>query len=141
MELNSEEKERVSKLTPFMKLVYETLMKWIKMLIYGECDEETITNAASKIESSTQGYVHEDDYVTVDMAMKILGLGQNRVKCINLLRMNNIRNETFNNVKIGYNRDKVVALKKKLRDEYEARRIKQLNKERREAAKRNKGRL
>lgn len=141
MELNSEEKERVSKLTPFMRLVYETLMKWIKMLIYGECDEETITNAASKIESSTQDYVHEDDYVTVDMAMKILGLGQNRVKCINLLKQNNIRNETFNNVKIGYNRDKVVALKKKLRDEYEARRIKQLNKERREAAKRNKGRL
>lgn len=135
MELTNEEKERVSKLPPLFRIVLDTLMRWIRQLIYGECDEGTITNMAGKINASTQGYVHEDNQVTVDEAMRILGFGQNRVGCINLLRKHGIVNETINNNHIGYNRDKVIALKNKLRKEYDERKLKQLNKERRNKSK------
>lgn len=46
-----------------------------------------------------------------------------------------IVNETINNNHIGYNRDKVIALKNKLRKEYDERKLKQLNKERRNKSK------
>lgn len=114
MELTNEEKERISKLSPMFRIVLDTLMRWIRQLIDGECDEGTIADMASKINASTQGYAHEDNYLTLDKAMKILGFGQNRVGCLNLMRKHGIHNEKFNNVSIGYNRDKVVALKRKL---------------------------
>lgn len=41
----------------------------------------------------------------------------------------------INNNHIGYNRDKVIALKNKLRKEYDERKLKQLNKERRNKSK------
>lgn len=135
MELTNEERERVSKLPSLFIIVLDTLMRWVRQLIYGECDEDTITNMAGKINASTQGYVHEDNQVTVDEAMRILGFGQNRVGCINLLRKHGIVNETINNNHIGYNRDKIIALKNKLRKEYDERKLKQLNKERRNKSK------
>lgn len=130
MELTSEEKERISELPPLFRIVLDTLMRWIRQLIYGECDEGTITDMAGKINASTQGYVHEDNQVTLDQAMKILGFGQNRVGCVNLLKKHGIINETINNVHIGYNRDKVIALKNKLREDYEKRKVKKDNLER-----------
>lgn len=114
MELTNEEKERISKLPPMFRIVLDTLMRWIRQLIDGECDEGTIADMASKINASTQGYAHEDNYLTLDKAMNILGFGQNRVGCLNIMRKHGIHNEKFNNVSIGYNRDKVVALKRKL---------------------------
>lgn len=130
MELTSEEKERISELPPLFRIVLDTLMRWIRQLIYGECDEGTITDMAGKINASTQGYVHEDNQVTLDQAMKILGFRQNRVGCVNLLKKHGIINETINNVHIGYNRDKVIALKNKLREDYEKRKVKKDNLER-----------
>lgn len=108
------ENDKISKLSPFMKIVFNTLHRWINQLLNGDCDEDTISDAASKINSSTTGYVHEDDYVTLDEAMRILNFGQNRVGCLSLMRRNGIKCEKFNNLSIGYNRDKVVALKKKM---------------------------
>lgn len=130
MELTSEEKERISELPPLFRVVLDTLMRWIRQLIYGECDVETVTDMAGKINASTQGYVHEDNQVTLDQAMKILGFGQNRVGCVNLLKNHGIINETINNVHIGYNRDKVISLKNKLREDYEKRKVKKDNLER-----------
>lgn len=117
MNFDADEQSRISALSPFMRLVFDTLTRWITMLIDGKCDEDSISDAASKINASTQGYAHEDNYLTLDKAMKILGFGQNRVGCLNLMRKHGIRNEKFNNVSIGYNRDKVVALKRRLEAE------------------------
>lgn len=114
MDLTPDEKDKVSRLNPISKIVFNTLMSWMKQIIDGNCDEDSISDEASKINASTQGFTHEDDYLTLDKAMKILGFGQNRVGCLNLLRKNGIHNEKFNNVNIGYRRDKVVALKRKL---------------------------
>lgn len=114
MEFNDEEKQRIKRFSPFMKLVFDTLMSWVKMLINNKCDEEMIADAASKINASTKGYVRAENQATVDEAMRILGLGQNRQKCIDLLRKNGIRNMKVNNVKVGYPKDKIYALKRKL---------------------------
>lgn len=114
MNFDADEQSRISALSPFMRLVLDTLIRWVKLLIDCKCDEESISDAASKINASTQGFTHEDDYLTLDKAMRILGFGQNRVGCLNILRKNGIHNEKFNNVNIGYRRDKVVALKRKL---------------------------
>lgn len=75
MTFDADEQSRISALSPFMRLVLDTLIRWVKLLIDGKCDEESISDAASKINASTQGYTHEDDYLTLDKAMKILGFG------------------------------------------------------------------
>lgn len=114
MEFNDYEKSKISKLSPFMKFIFDTIVGWINMFIKGDCDEEVLADSASKVSCYAKGYVRADNHVTVDEAMRILGLGQNRVKCIKLLKDNGIKNVKFNNLKIGYPRDKVYALKYKL---------------------------
>lgn len=79
MDLTPDEKDKVSRLNPISKIVFNTLMSWMKQIIDGNCDEDSISDAASKINASTQGFTHEDDYLTLDKAMRILGFGQNRV--------------------------------------------------------------
>ena len=137
MNFTDEENESIRGLSPITRAVFETIKKWMKLIIEGKCDESVMEDAARKIVNSTDGYINEDNQVTIDGAMKILGYGQNRVGCVNLLRRNGIVNRKVNNVHVGYDRDKVVALKCRLRKEYDARILKQENKKRRnEAAKR-----
>ena len=137
MNFTDEENESIKGLAPITRAVFETIKKWMSLIIDGKCDEVVMEDAARKIANSTEGYINEDNQVTIDGAMKILGFGQNRVGCINLLRRNGIINKKVNNVHVGYDRDQVVALKCKMRKEYDARILKQENKRRRnEAAKR-----
>ena len=53
--------------------------------------------------------------------MKMLGLGQNRVRFCALMRENGIVNEKFNTVPIGYNRRKILALKHREEESYQKR--------------------
>lgn len=135
MELSERDNEKFNKLSPMMKVFGKTLLNGIDRLINGECSEEEIAQTSAMIGNMGTNYKCPEDYLTVDKAMKILGFGQNRQGCINLLKKNGIPNEKFNNVPIGYNRTKVLALKAKIDDEIRKRQLKQEQKKKREILK------
>lgn len=110
------------------------LLKMLKgaarQIIAGECSEEEIADTMSRLSPEANGFKREDDYVTIDEGMRILGFNRNRVGFCNLMKENGIKNETFNNVKIGYNRHKIIALKHRMQEECDRRKEKRMNKTR-----------
>lgn len=80
----------------------------------GDCTDEQIDDLISKTEPRSRGYFREEDFVTADEAMKILRLGQNRNKFFELLKVYKIQSQTFNGVKIGYRREEIHKLGKRL---------------------------
>lgn len=135
MELSDNDSEKLNKLSPIMKMFANTLLNGFERIINGECSEEEIAQTSSMVNNIGTNYKCPEDYLTVDKAMKILGFGQNRQGCINLLKKNGIVNEKFNNVPIGYNRNKVLALKAKIEDDLHKRILKQERKKKREILK------
>lgn len=110
--------ERINRLTPSGRALVKTLLDIVEQILSGKCDEEEIEDVSRRVNPDMKDYKCEDDYVTIDEGMKILRFGNNRAGFCNLMRKNGIPNETFNNVKIGYNRTKIIALKHRLDEEY-----------------------
>ena len=108
------EDERVSRLSPSGRALLRLLTGIIEQLLSGECSEDDICDTMSRFSPDRNGFKREDDYVTVDEGMRILHMGKNRNTFCELMRKNGIRNETFNKVKIGYNRHKIEALKHRM---------------------------
>lgn len=113
--------EKLGDLSPCMRASCKLLANAIEQILAGECTEEEIAETIASLNPESKGYKREEDYVTVDKGMKILGMGQNRTAFCNLMRKNSIVNEKFNTVPIGYNRQKILALKHKTEDEYQKR--------------------
>ena len=61
--------------------------------------------------SERLGYIREEDYVTADEGMKILGVGKNRAQFFALIKQYGIEANTFNNVKNGYKRNDINKLR------------------------------
>ena len=94
----------------------------IDQLVSGECSDEEIDDTIRRLNPDMKGYRCEDDYVTIDEGMKLMHYGTNRAGFCNLMKKYGICNETFKNIKIGYNRKKIIALKHRLDEEYSNRR-------------------
>lgn len=77
----------------------------------GECGEETISQVLATANPRLFGYVREEDYVSVDQALKLLSLGKNRVKFFDLIKVYGINVQTFKGVKVGYHIDDIMRLK------------------------------
>lgn len=86
----------------------------LKDLKNGECTDEQIDDLISKTEPRNRGYFREEDFVTAEGAMKILGLGQNRNRFFDLIKFHKIQVQTFNGMKIGYRKEEIYKLKEKL---------------------------
>lgn len=121
---------RVDNMSASARALWKMLKNAMDQLVSGECSEEEIDDTIRRLNPDMKGYRCEDDYVTIDEGMKILHFGTNRVGFCKLMRKYGIRNETFNNVKIGYNRNKIIALKHKLDDEIRERKIREMNRNR-----------
>lgn len=115
------EKEKIKKLSPIHRVAYKVLKDAMNDLLNGECDEQDIADTLTTINPQTKGYKREDDYVTIDKGMKILGMGNNRVAFCNLMKKNHILNEKFNTIKIGFNRQKILSLKYDNESDYQER--------------------
>lgn len=124
-------KASIDEQPPIIRAAYRMLKSATRQLLYGECSEDEIAETLSTISKMESGYKREDDYVTIDEGMRILGFGQNRVGFCNLMKQHGIVNEKFNNVKIGYNKHKILALKSQMNDDYQKRRAKLDRKKRR----------
>lgn len=77
----------------------------------GECGEEEISRVLATANPRIFGYVREEDFVSVDQALKILHLGKNRVKFFELIKDYGITVQTFKGVKVGYLLDEIMRLK------------------------------
>lgn len=69
-------------------------------------------------------YVNPKDYVTYDGAMKILCMGNNRAGFKKLMDKYGIKNQNFNNHKIGFKRSDILAVKDKLKEERQKKNLK-----------------
>ena len=76
-----------------------------------KCSDEEIADLMVLASSERLGYIREEDYVTADEGMKILGVGKNRAQFFALIKQYGIEANIFNNVKIGYNRNDIIKLR------------------------------
>ena len=111
------EDDRINRLSPSGRALWKALRSAMEQLVSGECSEDEIADTMSRLSPDSNGFKREDDYVTIDEGMRILHFGRNRAGFCNLMKKYGIPNETFNNVKIGYNRHRLVALKHRLDEE------------------------
>ena len=88
--LTLKQQENMSK--PIIKMALMMLDNIRQQLIDGECDEEDIQCAMTKFHPEKNGYFKQEDFVTADKAMKILHLGNNRVKFFELTKKYGIEN-------------------------------------------------
>lgn len=121
----------VSDKSPLIQVAYNTMKQAIFQLASGECNEGVVGGTLSSLSPQTNGYVREDEYVTVDEAMRILHMGQNRIGFYEKMKKHKIDNEMFNNVHVGFSRAKILALKAKEDEEWRKRRARQQRKIRR----------
>lgn len=119
--MSASEESRVKKLSPTMRTAYKVLKCATKELLSGGCTEEEVAETMSRLSPQSNGYKREEDYVTIDKGMQMLGMNQNRVGFCELMKRNGIVNEKFNSVHIGYNRQKILSLKHKQEEEYQIR--------------------
>lgn len=94
--------------------VWKLCKQVLRDLKSGECTDEQIDDLVARTEPRSRGYFREEDFVTAEGAMKILGLGQNRNRFFDLIKVYKIQSQTFNGVKIGYKKEEIYKLKEKI---------------------------
>jgi hypothetical protein len=114
METNQEAKFDYKTLSLKKQYVWKLCKQILRDLKNGECTEEEIDDLITKTEPRSRGYFREEDFVTADEAMKILRLGQNRNRFLDLIKVYKIESQTFNGVKIGYRREEIHKLGERL---------------------------
>ena len=117
--LTLKQQENMSK--PIIKMALMMLDNIRQQLIDGECDEADIQDAMTKFHPEQNGYFKQEDFVTADKAMKILHLGNNRVKFFELAKEYGIENHKISNQNVGFLRKDIERLAVILDDEVKER--------------------
>lgn len=127
-------KEEIARLSGIKKLLFDTLLSRLLDIFSEDCSENDISQAINGIEKVNSGYVREEDYLTYDGAMRLLGYSRNRNGFSKLIKENNIKQHTFRNTKIGFSkadilalRDKVESLKRYKTDKFKNKSVKAKN--------------
>lgn len=98
-------------LPPLSRLVVKALKRVIREIKSGDIEEERLAKAIGIATPSVYGYFREDDYLSADQSMKLLGLGKNRQKFFYLIKTYRVNACTFKGVKIGYEKNDIYRLK------------------------------
>lgn len=106
-------KEDIAKLSGVKRLLFDTLFPRLLDIFSEDCSENDISQAINGIEKVNSGYVREEDYLTYDGAMRLLGYSRNRNGFSKLMKENNIKQHTFRNTKIGFSKADILALRDK----------------------------
>ena len=134
--LSATAQEKIDKLPFFMRYVIYKLVDCIDDIINGKCDEQLIVNTMSTLENNANSRYGKDDLMNYDKAGEALGFGTtNRTGLKKLLDKNGIHEVVINNMKVGFRRDEVMALKDKLDKEIRLRELKRKQKEQRQSLK------
>lgn len=136
MELNDETKAKIDKLPLILRTSVNYLLDCVDKIINGECNEDAITSTMATLNQNAQCRYGKYDLMNYDEAGKVLGFGStNRMNLKVLLDKNNIKQVVINNMKCGFLRSEIMALRDKLNEDIKKREIKRKNKEMRERRK------
>lgn len=128
--------EKIDQLPLFMRYVIYKLVDCIDDIINGKCDEQLLVNTMSTIENNANSRYSKDDLLNYDKAGESLGFGTtNRAGLKKLLDKNGIHEVVINNMKVGFRRDEIMALKDKLNEDIRKRELKRKHKEQRQSLK------
>lgn len=134
--LSATAQEKIDKLPFFMRYVIYKLVDCIDDIINGKCDEQLLVNTMSTIENNSNGRYSKDDLLNYDKAGEALGFGTtNRTGLKKPLDKNGIHEVVINNMKVGFRRDEIIALKDKLDEDIRNRELKRKQKEQRQSLK------
>lgn len=123
--LNEYAEEKIDKLPAVFRYIIHVLLDCIDNIINGKCDEEELVSTMSTLNNNANGRYCKDDLLNYDKAGEILGFGStNRVGLKRLLDKNNIKEVVINNMKVGFRRSEVMALRNRLNDEIRKRELK-----------------
>ena len=130
MELDDESKEKLSKQSFVIRYAANYVLNILNTIINGDCDEENIASTIGTLNQNAQCRYGKDDLMNYDQAGKILGFGcTNRVGLKKLLDKFNIKEVVINNMKCGFEKSRIFALRDKLNDEITKRETKRKAKE------------
>ena len=102
--------------TGLMKLVRDTLERWIKQIDNDECNEDYVASVVKQLDLESGGGYDEHSFITYDEGMRILGI-RSRARFVALMRQNGFHSHKINNRTVGYLRSDVEGLAHKMRTE------------------------
>lgn len=105
-----------------------SILDAIKDDIVNKWTDDEITSAVAKFNPNLFGYVKEDDFVNYDEALKILHMGNNRVRLTELCKIYGIENVRFNNMPIGFPKRDIIMMAKAIDEEVKERERKERRK-------------
>lgn len=113
--LSATAQEKIDKLPFFMKYVVSKLIDCIDDIVNNKCDEDVLLTTMNTLENNAKGKFSNDDLMNYDQAGDALGFGTtNRVGLKRLLDKHGIKQVIINNMKCGFRRDEIMALKDKI---------------------------
>ena len=80
----------------------------------GKCTDEQIRGIVSNIDADKNGYIHPDDYLPAEKAMKELGVHRNQF--FTLIKEHNIQCKKINGHPIGYHKSDIQRLRAALKE-------------------------
>jgi hypothetical protein len=80
----------------------------------GKCTDEEINRIASNIDADKNGYIHPDDYLPAEKAMKELRVHRNQFFA--LTKEHNIQCKKINGHSIGYHKNDIQRLRNALKE-------------------------
>lgn len=105
-----------------------SILDAIKDDIVNKWTDEEITSAVAMFNPNLFGYVKEDDFVNYDEALKILHMGNNRIRLTELCKIYGIENVRFNNMPIGFPKRDIIMMAKAIDEEVKERERKERRK-------------
>lgn len=133
MELDDKTKGKIDKLPVVLRMAVNYLLDAVDKIVNGECSEETITSTMATLNNNASGRICKDDVLNYDKAGEILGFGAtNRTALKALLDKHGIKQVVINNMKCGFLRSDIMALRDKLNEDIRKREAKRKRKEERE---------
>lgn len=139
MELDDKTKDKIDKLPVVLRMVVNYLLDAVDKIVDGECSEDTITSTMATLNNNASGRICKDDVLNYDKAGEILGFGAtNRTGLKAVLDKYGIKQVVINNMKCGFLRSDIMALRDKLNEDIRKREAKRKRKEERELYKSHK---
>jgi hypothetical protein len=106
-------KDKIDKLPYLFKVASYNLVNALDNILNGECDEGEIASVLTTMVNNTSQSYSKEDLVNYDKAGDILGI-RNRANLQSVLKEHNIEQVVMNNRKVGFPRNKVIALRDEL---------------------------
>ena len=80
----------------------------------GKCTDEEINRIVSNIDADKNGYIHPDDFLPAEKAIKELGVHRNLF--FTLIKEHNIQCKKINGHSIGYHKNDIQRLRNHLKE-------------------------